>query len=104
MPHFCHLQAFQAGIVWVNCAQPTFCQAPWGGKKRSGFGRELGEWYDLISHLSKTKIIMRIDIFHQMASPDLSNSDVEICLAILVDGNENAFVTYLLFSFQQGTR
>jgi len=34
----------QAGIVWVNCSQPCFCQAPWGGKKRSGFGRELGEW------------------------------------------------------------
>ncbi|KAM7479942.1 hypothetical protein LguiA_028155 [Lonicera macranthoides] len=33
----------QAGIVWVNCSQPCFCQAPWGGKKRSGFGRELGE-------------------------------------------------------------
>nr|ABI95806.1 betaine aldehyde dehydrogenase protein [Kalidium foliatum] len=34
----------QAGIVWVNCPQPCFCQAPWGGSKRSGFGRELGEW------------------------------------------------------------
>ncbi|XP_051136658.1 aminoaldehyde dehydrogenase 2, peroxisomal-like [Andrographis paniculata] len=37
-------KAFQAGIVWVNCSQPCFFQAPWGGKKRSGFGRELGEW------------------------------------------------------------
>ncbi|CAI9754617.1 unnamed protein product [Fraxinus pennsylvanica] len=36
-------KAFQAGIVWVNCSQPCFSQAPWGGKKRSGFGRELGE-------------------------------------------------------------
>ncbi|XP_027124845.1 aminoaldehyde dehydrogenase 2, peroxisomal [Coffea arabica] len=36
-------KAFQCGIVWVNCSQPCFCQAPWGGKKRSGFGRELGE-------------------------------------------------------------
>eukprot|EP00798_Chlamydomonas_sp_ICE-L_P018058 gene18058-24481_t len=32
------------GIVWINCAQPAFCQAPWGGIKNSGFGRELGEW------------------------------------------------------------
>jgi hypothetical protein len=30
--------------VWVNCSQPCFCQAPWGGTKRSGFGRELGPW------------------------------------------------------------
>ncbi|KAI3901661.1 hypothetical protein MKW92_053498, partial [Papaver armeniacum] len=37
-------QAFQAGIVWVNCSQPCFCQLPWGGIKRSGFGRDLGEW------------------------------------------------------------
>ncbi|CAK8566808.1 unnamed protein product [Lathyrus sativus] len=37
-------KAFQAGIVWINCAQPSFIQAPWGGIKRSGFGRELGEW------------------------------------------------------------
>ncbi|CAK9330175.1 unnamed protein product [Citrullus colocynthis] len=37
-------KALQAGIVWVNCSQPCFTQAPWGGNKRSGFGRELGEW------------------------------------------------------------
>ncbi|KAH6758376.1 aldehyde dehydrogenase 10A8 [Perilla frutescens var. frutescens] len=37
-------KAFQSGIVWVNCSQPCFSQAPWGGRKRSGFGRELGEW------------------------------------------------------------
>lgn len=36
-------RAFQCGIVWINCSQPCFVQAPWGGKKRSGFGRELGE-------------------------------------------------------------
>jgi betaine-aldehyde dehydrogenase len=34
--------AFHAGIVWQNCSQPCFCHAPWGGFKRSGFGRELG--------------------------------------------------------------
>lgn len=34
----------QAGIVWVNCSQPTFTQAPWGGVKESGIGRELGHW------------------------------------------------------------
>ncbi|XAR65415.1 Betaine-aldehyde dehydrogenase [Bertholletia excelsa] len=37
-------KALPAGIVWINCSQPCFCQAPWGGNKRSGFGRELGEW------------------------------------------------------------
>ncbi len=34
----------EAGIVWVNCSQPTFTEAPWGGVKESGIGRELGSW------------------------------------------------------------
>jgi betaine-aldehyde dehydrogenase len=34
----------KAGIVWVNCSQPTFVEAPWGGMKHSGIGRELGQW------------------------------------------------------------
>jgi betaine-aldehyde dehydrogenase len=34
----------RAGIVWINCSQPTFTEAPWGGFKRSGIGRELGRW------------------------------------------------------------
>ena len=33
----------RAGIVWINCSQPTFVQAPWGGYKQSGIGRELGQ-------------------------------------------------------------
>ncbi|KAF3944615.1 hypothetical protein CMV_028931 [Castanea mollissima] len=37
-------KALQAGIVWVNCSQPCFNQAPWGGNKRGGIGSELGEW------------------------------------------------------------
>ncbi|MFW2013190.1 aldehyde dehydrogenase family protein [Acinetobacter bereziniae] len=34
----------RAGIVWINCSQPTFSEAPWGGYKQSGIGRELGVW------------------------------------------------------------
>ncbi|MFN4271288.1 MAG: aldehyde dehydrogenase family protein [Aliihoeflea sp.] len=37
-------RAFRAGIVWINCSQPTFTEAPWGGYKQSGIGRELGSW------------------------------------------------------------
>lgn len=37
-------RAFRAGIVWINCSQPTFTEAPWGGYKQSGIGRELGHW------------------------------------------------------------
>ncbi|KWF98412.1 aldehyde dehydrogenase [Burkholderia cepacia] len=36
--------ALRAGVVWINCSQPTFTEAPWGGYKQSGIGRELGHW------------------------------------------------------------
>ncbi|MEL6206099.1 MAG: aldehyde dehydrogenase family protein, partial [Pseudomonadota bacterium] len=36
--------ALRAGIVWINCSQPTFTSGPWGGYKKSGVGRELGVW------------------------------------------------------------
>lgn len=36
--------ALKAGIIWINCSQPTFIEAPWGGYKKSGIGRELGRW------------------------------------------------------------
>lgn len=36
--------ALRAGIIWINCSQPTFTEAPWGGYKQSGIGRELGKW------------------------------------------------------------
>jgi betaine-aldehyde dehydrogenase len=38
------VKSVRAGIVWVNHMQPTFVEAPWGGYKESGFGRELGPW------------------------------------------------------------
>jgi betaine-aldehyde dehydrogenase len=36
------VKSLRAGIVWVNHMQPTYVEAPWGGYKQSGFGRELG--------------------------------------------------------------
>jgi len=38
------VKAIRAGIIWVNHMQPTYVEAPWGGYKQSGFGRELGPW------------------------------------------------------------
>jgi len=50
-------KAFRAGIVWVNCSQPTFVEAPWGGYKQSGIGRELGKWG--LNNYLETKQITR---------------------------------------------
>jgi betaine-aldehyde dehydrogenase len=38
------VKTLRAGIVWVNHMQPTYVEAPWGGYKQSGIGRELGKW------------------------------------------------------------
>jgi len=36
------LRGLRAGITWLNTYHPTFNEAPWGGYKQSGIGRELG--------------------------------------------------------------
>ncbi|XP_035666435.1 retinal dehydrogenase 2-like [Branchiostoma floridae] len=36
--------SLQAGTVWVNCYNRIYPQAPFGGFKASGLGRELGEY------------------------------------------------------------
>lgn len=36
------LRKLRAGITWMNTYHPTFNEAPWGGYKQSGIGRELG--------------------------------------------------------------
>jgi betaine-aldehyde dehydrogenase len=36
------VRRLRAGVTWINTFHFTFNEAPWGGFKRSGFGRELG--------------------------------------------------------------
>lgn len=36
------IKEIRAGITWINCYNPCFNEAPWGGYKKSGIGRELG--------------------------------------------------------------
>jgi betaine-aldehyde dehydrogenase len=36
------IRKLRAGITWINCYHPTYNEAPWGGYKQSGIGRELG--------------------------------------------------------------
>ena len=52
-------RALRAGIVWINCSQPTFTEAPWGGYKQSGIGRELGVWG--LNNYLETKQITRFN-------------------------------------------
>lgn len=36
------IRKLRAGITWINTYHATFNEAPWGGYKQSGIGRELG--------------------------------------------------------------
>jgi betaine-aldehyde dehydrogenase len=38
------VKKLRAGVIWVNHMQPTYVEAPWGGYKMSGQGRELGRY------------------------------------------------------------
>jgi betaine-aldehyde dehydrogenase len=49
------LKQIRAGILWLNTYHPTYNEAPWGGYKQSGFGRELGSHG--IEHYLETKQI-----------------------------------------------
>jgi betaine-aldehyde dehydrogenase len=38
------IKKLRAGITWINAYHPTYNEAPWGGYKQSGIGRELGTY------------------------------------------------------------
>ena len=54
------VKAMRAGIIWVNHMQPTYVEAPWGGYKQSGFGRELGPW-GLEEYLETKQVYVNLD-------------------------------------------
>jgi betaine-aldehyde dehydrogenase len=54
------VKSLEAGIVWVNHMQPTYVEAPWGGMKMSGFGRELGCW-GVEEYLETKQVYVNLD-------------------------------------------
>ncbi|WP_343751994.1 betaine-aldehyde dehydrogenase [Lentibacillus halophilus] len=52
-------ERLRLGTVWINDFHPYFAQAPWGGYKQSGIGRELGregmEEYTEVKHIYRNK-------------------------------------------------
>lgn len=56
-------QAVEAGSVWINCYDAVVPQAPFGGFKNSGVGRELGE--EALELYTETKTIsIKVPINH----------------------------------------
>ena len=54
------VKSLRAGIVWVNHMQPTCVEAPWGGYKQSGVGRELGPW-GIEEYLETKQVYINLD-------------------------------------------
>lgn len=55
------VQGVKAGTVWVNCYNVIDAQAPFGGYKMSGNGRELGE-YGLEAYTEVKSVITKIPV------------------------------------------
>ena len=54
------VKSLRTGIVWVNHIQPAYVEAPWGGYKQSGYGRELGPW-GLEEYLETKHVFVNLD-------------------------------------------
>jgi len=54
------VRSLRAGVVWVNQTQVSAIEAPWGGYKQSGFGRELGRW-GLDEYLQVKQVYINVD-------------------------------------------
>ncbi|MBV8489301.1 MAG: aldehyde dehydrogenase family protein [Candidatus Eremiobacteraeota bacterium] len=51
------IRKLRAGITWINTYHPTYNEAPWGGYKQSGIGRELGTYgYDAYTEVKQINI------------------------------------------------
>ncbi len=54
------LKALRAGVLWLNTYHPTYNEAPWGGYKQSGYGRELGR-YGLDEYLQVKQVNINLN-------------------------------------------
>lgn len=54
------IDEIRAGICWINCSQPAYCEAPWGGYKMSGIGRALGT-HGLMEYQEVKQIVVSME-------------------------------------------
>ncbi|MGD8191477.1 aldehyde dehydrogenase family protein [Brevibacillus ginsengisoli] len=55
------IRKLRAGITWINTYHPTFNEAPWGGYKQSGIGRELGTYgYEAYTEVKQININLQV--------------------------------------------
>lgn len=55
------IRKLRAGITWINTYHPTYNEAPWGGYKQSGIGRELGTYgLDAYTEIKQININLQV--------------------------------------------
>ncbi|GBF32385.1 betaine aldehyde dehydrogenase [Desulfocucumis palustris] len=55
------IRKLRAGITWINCYHPTYNEAPWGGYKQSGIGRDLGTFgYDEFTEVKQINVNLEV--------------------------------------------
>jgi len=56
------VRKLRAGITWINAYHPTYNEAPWGGYKQSGIGRELGTYgYDAYTEVKQINVNLSVE-------------------------------------------
>jgi betaine-aldehyde dehydrogenase len=56
------IRKLRAGITWINTYHPTYNEAPWGGYKQSGIGRELGTYgYDAYTEVKQINVNLDVE-------------------------------------------
>ena len=55
------VRRLRAGVTWINTYAWTYNEAPWGGYKQSGIGRELGtEGYDAYTEIKQVNVNLEV--------------------------------------------
>jgi len=56
------VRKLRAGITWINAYHPTYNEAPWGGYKQSGIGRELGTYgYEAYTEVKQINVNLAVE-------------------------------------------
>jgi betaine-aldehyde dehydrogenase len=65
------VRKLRAGITWINTYHPTYNEAPWGGYKQSGIGRELGTYgYDAYTEVKQINVNLAVEPSGWFADPN----------------------------------
>lgn len=64
------IRKLRAGITWINAYHPTYNEAPWGGYKQSGIGRELGTYgYEAYTEVKQINVNLAVEPSGWFADP-----------------------------------